>query len=99
MAASRIESEKKIVGKMILIYCKGQKHGGALCGECRELMEYAHKRLDSCKFGENKVFCSKCAVHCYQPGMRERIKTVMKYSGPRMLLYHPVMAVKHFLQR
>ena len=27
--------------------------------------------------------------------MRERIKKVMKFSGPRMLLYHPFMAVWH----
>jgi hypothetical protein len=29
--------------------------------------------------------------------MREGIRGVMKYAGPRMLLRHPVMAVQHLL--
>ena len=48
-----------------------------------------------CPFMEKKTFCSNCTVHCYKPEMRERIKKVMKFSGPRMLLYHPFMAVWH----
>jgi hypothetical protein len=27
--------------------------------------------------------------------MREKVKKVMKYSGPRMLLHHPVLALHH----
>ncbi len=97
MAVSRIESEKIVVDKMVSIYCKGHKHKENC--ECGELAEYAHKRLDSCKFGNDKSFCSKCTVHCYKPEMRERIKIIMKYSGPRMLFHNPVMAIKHILQK
>ena len=39
--------------------------------------------------------CGKCLVHCYQPQMREKVKGVMRYSGPRMLLHHPVLAMHH----
>jgi hypothetical protein len=52
-------------------------------------------RLDRCPFQENKSTCGKCLVHCYQPQMREKVKKVMKYSGPRMLLHHPVLALHH----
>ena len=29
--------------------------------------------------------------------MREQIRQVMRFSGPRMLLYHPVLAVWHLI--
>jgi hypothetical protein len=29
--------------------------------------------------------------------MREKIRDVMRYAGPRMLLTHPVMAIAHLL--
>jgi len=27
--------------------------------------------------------------------MKEKVKKVMRYSGPRMLLHHPVLALHH----
>jgi len=93
------EQEKKTVAIMIAIYCRG-KHGsrrGQLCEECSELLEYANLRTDRCPFMENKTFCSLCKVHCYKPEMRERIRTVMRYSGPRMMLHNPYLAVKHLI--
>ncbi len=29
--------------------------------------------------------------------MREKIRTVMRYSGPIMIFYHPITAIKHVL--
>ena len=37
--------------------------------------------------------------HCYKPEMRERIRQVMRYSGPRMITKHPVAAIRHLLGR
>ena len=31
------------------------------------------------------------------PQMRERIRAVMRYAGPRMITRHPVAAVRHLL--
>lgn len=95
----RIDLEKDTLAAMIRIYCKGQKHKSPLCGECQKLLTYAAGRLEACKFGESKTFCSKCPVHCYKPDMRESIKTVMRYSGPRMLWHNPVMVVRHLVQK
>jgi predicted amidophosphoribosyltransferase len=94
---SRIESEKQVVEKMILIYCRSHHGGPGLCDDCRSLLHYSHERLDSCPFKERKDFCSKCIVHCYTPAERERIRKVMGYSGPRILRYYPVVALKHML--
>lgn len=30
--------------------------------------------------------------------MREKIRAVMRFSGPRMMFHHPVMAVRHVLE-
>lgn len=95
---SKIEDEKRTVEMMIHIYCqKKHKQKEGLCDQCTELLTYAHKRLDHCKFGENKGTCGKCPIHCYKPDMREQIKAVMKFSGPRMVYIHPVLAFKHMI--
>lgn len=44
-----------------------------------------------------KTFCAHCKVHCYKPEMRERIRQVMRYSGPRMIIYDPKTALWHML--
>lgn len=84
---------------MIGIYCHGNHGTGSkeLCAQCAELLEYAKKRLESCKFGEAKPACSKCTVHCYKPEMREKIQQVMRYAGPRMLKRHPILAARHII--
>ncbi len=95
------EKEKQVVNLMIRLYCRkqhsGEKDADGLCEECRRLSEYASRRVDHCPFMETKTFCSNCRVHCYKPEMREKIRQVMRFSGPRMMLYHPVMAVRHVI--
>lgn len=96
---SKREREKETVSLMIRIYCKknhGSKH--ELCSECKKLEEYARKRSDLCPFMETKTFCSNCKVHCYQPEMREAIRKVMRFSGPRMIFSHPIMAIRHLIE-
>lgn len=82
------------------MYCK-KKHDseGNLCPECKELMEYANKRLDFCQFGEEKPVCSSCSLHCYKPKMRERIRKIMRFSGPRMLYTHPILGLRHLYKK
>ncbi|MDD6471920.1 MAG: nitrous oxide-stimulated promoter family protein [Bacteroidales bacterium] len=45
-------------------------------------MEYVFSCLDRCRFGVNKPTCKQCPTHCYRPKMRERIRTLMRWSGP-----------------
>jgi hypothetical protein len=93
------QDEKRLISEMIAYYCQ-KKHGsaaGLICEDCRKLMEYANTRIERCPFTESKTFCSHCEVHCYAPEMRERIREVMRYSGPRMLIRHPLLSVRHAL--
>ncbi len=94
------QREKRIVGEMISLYCKKNHHtkNGDLCDDCKKLKEYAFFRSDKCPFMETKTFCSNCKVHCYKPDMRNKIKEVMRFSGPRMLIYHPIMAIWHLIE-
>ena len=92
---SRIAEEKKTVEQMIRLYCRLKEGNRQLCPECSSLLEYAHARLEHCKFGEQKKTCRQCPVHCYKKDMRERMCAVMRFSGPRMMWYHPVDAIKH----
>ena len=89
--------EKLLVSEMIALYCRRQHKTpkGTLCPECRQLHDYALMRIDKCPFMETKTFCSACRVHCYQPVMREKIRTVMRWAGPRMLPVHPVLSIRH----
>jgi hypothetical protein len=95
---SRIENEKKTVEQMIRLYCQLKEGNRTLCPKCLALLEYAHKRLDRCKFGERKSTCRKCPVHRYKPDMRVRMQDVMRFSGPRMMIYHPLEALRHLWQ-
>ncbi len=46
-----------------------------------------------------KTKCHKCPVHCYSQDMREKIREVMRFSGPRMMFYHPLEALRYILSR
>jgi len=94
---TRIKRQQQTVEQMIRIYCRRKEGNAELCPRCRALLEYARKRLEACPFGERKSSCRKCSIHCYSPDMRGHIRDVMRYSGPRMLLYHPLSALRHLL--
>jgi hypothetical protein len=97
----RRRREQKTIEAMVRLYCHGHDHERAaaapLCSECGALLAYAARRLERCVFGDAKPACAKCVVHCYRADMRERVRAVMRWSGPRMLLRHPVLAVLHLI--
>ena len=94
----KIENEKKVSFLMIDIYCKKKHKTKEICNECKKLKEYVSSKLDKCPFGENKRFCSNCQIHCYKNDMRQKIKEVMRFLGPRMIFHHPILAVKHLIE-
>lgn len=90
-----IAEEKTTAERMIRLYCRHKEGNMDLCADCRRLLEYALARLDHCPHGEAKPTCRKCTVHCYRHEEREKIRAVMRYSGPRMMIYHPGAALRH----
>ena len=94
----RMQREVQTLQRMIWLYCRKQHNAeAALCPECQELLDYAENRLQKCPYQQNKTTCAKCPTHCYKPEMRERIKQVMRFAGPRMLFVNPVLAILHLL--
>lgn len=91
------EKEQRVVEEMIQLYCRKNHKTKEMCSDCQELANYAKMRSEKCPFMEHKTFCANCKVHCYKPDMREKIRTVMRYSGPRMILYHPILAMWHVI--
>lgn len=104
MESSRIKRKRQkeimLVSQMIKLYCHKNhtnRNGKELCDECQELIEYARERSEKCRFMKSKTFCSNCRIQCYSPEMKKRIQKVMRYSGPRIIIYHPVLCLKHAL--
>jgi len=91
--------ELKTIEAMLRMYCRGHGHQprAPLCARCNELLEYASRRLDRCVFGDAKPTCANCLVHCYSAEMREQVRVVMRWAGPRMLLRHPLLGILHLI--
>lgn len=94
----RIRREKKTLSAMIDIYCEQfNSRVAEHCAEYKELSAYALNKVDNCPYQENKPVCPKCKIHCYNKEMRDKIKKIMRYSGPKMIFRHPYLAVMHLI--
>ncbi|WP_457577291.1 nitrous oxide-stimulated promoter family protein [Desulfomarina sp.] len=95
----RLEREYNTMQAMVEIYCRKHHQPGKneICNECAELIKYARGKLEKCPFQEKKSTCGKCTIHCYKKDMKEKVVAIMRYSGPKMIRKHPVMAFQHFL--
>ncbi len=110
MSSARIQREKRTIEAMIAMRCH-VAHGAGhwawpaghwawparICDDCGRLLSYAVDRIDRCAFGSPKPVCNRCPVHCYSRSMREEVRAVMRFSGPRMMLGHPLLATLHIL--
>lgn len=97
----RLSREFVTMDRMVRMYCRAHHaagHGGAeTCEQCSGFLSYAETRLEKCPYGEDKPTCAKCPVHCYKHAQREFARDVMRWAGPRMLLRHPYLAIRHLL--
>lgn len=91
----KLQHERRIVADMIALYCRKKHSTKELCDDCRTLAEYADCRTLACPKMAEKTFCSQCKSHCYRQDMRERIREVMRFAGPRIIFHHPIAALRH----
>ncbi|MBN1536304.1 MAG: nitrous oxide-stimulated promoter family protein [Anaerolineales bacterium] len=95
---SRLERERITIRVMIEIYCRGNHDSKEnLCADCQQLYDYAMQRIDRCPYQDDKPTCAKCPIHCYRPDMREKVRRVMRYAGPRMIFSHPILTILHYV--
>lgn len=98
LAAARLAREWKTMTAMVNIFCRDHHHPSeSLCEECGQFLAYARVRLERCRFGEEKPTCANCPVHCYQRSQREQARVIMRHAGPRMVLEHPILSLRHWL--
>ncbi len=90
-----IQKDKDTIRIMISMYCSKKEKNLTLCPECQALLHYAYLRLEFCRFKTKKPTCKKCPIHCYSPDKKEKMRQVMRFAGPRMLFYHPILAARH----
>ncbi|WP_163336565.1 nitrous oxide-stimulated promoter family protein [Desulfopila sp. IMCC35008] len=97
--SDRMDNERGTIKAMTEMYCAShhQTTKGILCGTCTSFLKYAEQRLANCPFQAEKPTCANCTVHCYKKDMRNLAREIMRYAGPRMILRHPVMAIRHLL--
>jgi hypothetical protein len=95
----RLLRELETIEAMTRIYCADHHDAPHPCVDCQALMTYASKRLALCTYGEDKPVCAKCQIHCYGKAMREKVREVMRYAGPRMILRHPWLALMHVVDK
>ncbi|SLM63354.1 MULTISPECIES: nitrous oxide-stimulated promoter family protein [Dickeya] len=96
-SGKRIQREMRTVQAMLKLYERAFPAPADDVTYYVTLRDYAFNRLTKCIYGEEKPACKQCPVHCYQPAKREAIKAVMRWAGPRMLIHHPILAVRHLL--
>lgn len=94
-----IDREKRTIAFMIRLYCRHRLHQQEPSEEYRSLIDYCHHRLDHCRWQDEKPVCKRCPCHCYAPAQRERVRQIMRWTGPRMILYAPLEVLRHLLNK
>lgn len=93
---NRRDQKHQIVSDMVMIYCDGHhKHTLSPCPKCQEVLDYSKFRTSKCPYIKKTLFCSNCPTPCYKPDMKEEMRVIMKYSGPRYFFKHPILVLKH----
>ncbi len=100
--SNKFKKDIKTLMVMAEMYCHDHKHikpeNKPLCSECEKIVEYAIARTCSCPY-QHKITCDTCTISCYKTGERKAIKSIMAYSGPRMMFRHPLMAIRHLAKQ
>ncbi|MDD2805148.1 MAG: nitrous oxide-stimulated promoter family protein [Elusimicrobiales bacterium] len=95
--ARDLKTELETLKKMAGLHCRARHGGAPLCPDCRELLAAAAEVLRRCP-RDPKPACRKCPAPCWPPALRERLRELMRYAGPRLPLRHPLLALKHYLK-
>jgi len=93
-----VQTEMRTIEVMVRIYCRS-RHGRDLCEECGNILTHCFARIEKCVFGPDKPVCNICTVHCYSTKMREKVKTIMRFSGPKMIYRHPYLTIVHLVKK
>jgi hypothetical protein len=67
-----------------------------LCQDCGRLFQHGVAKLLQCPY-DPKPMCKKCPTHCYAPDYREKMRQVMRFSGPYLIKHGRLDLLLHYL--
>lgn len=99
---TQVDKDRKTLEAIGFIYCDahhdGPKDDASLCPSCREAVETTLERTQRCP-NNHDGNCQDCDIKCQRGAAQERIKEIMRYSAPRMLLRHPFMTFAYLRKK
>ena len=95
----QMQKDCRVIAAFTEIWCSGHRHEQRravslpgrhkpfqLCQACADLVAYAVTKRIKCPLEPEKPDCKQCAIHCYAPAQRARVRQIMAWSGRRMIL-------------
>ena len=67
-----------------------------LCSDCSRLLEHGIAKLSLCLY-DPRPSCRKGKTLCYAPGYREKVRTVMRFSGTYLIKHGRLDLLLHYL--
>ena len=99
----QLEKDRATVEAIGRIYCKryhreASKDVSGLCESCRRAVDLTVDRAQACP-NNHEENCEDCAIKCQRGDDQKRIKEIMRYSAPRMLVRHPLMTIEYLRKK
>lgn len=94
-----VPKEKENIRKTFGVYCNAN-HGttdNKLCPKCTALLTTVMLKIQRCPYSISKPICDACETPCFGENATNEFRAVMKAGQKKMILSHPLMAVKHKL--
>ena len=96
---NNVPKEKENIRKTFGLYCNAN-HGttdNKLCPKCTALLTTVMLKIQRCPYGISKPICDACETPCFGEVPTKEFRNIMKSGQKKMLLSHPLMAVRHKL--
>ena len=102
MHVDKIDKDRRVLEAMGSIYCQGnhsdaQKDEGGMCPEVPHDHRADAFRAASCPYG-HEGNCQDCK-HTVSAAMLTRIRAIMRYAAPRMMVRHPIMVLEYLRKK
>ena len=94
---NNVPKERENIRKTFGVYCNANHgtEGGKLCPKCTALLTTVMLKIQRCPYGIAKPICDGCETPCFGEVPTKEFRAIMKSGQKKMLLSHPLMAVRH----
>lgn len=96
---NNVPKERENIRKTFGVYCNANHEttDGKLCPKCTALLTTVMLKIQRCPYGIGKPICDRCETPCFGEKPTNEFREIMKSGQKKMLLSHPLMAVRHKL--